>query len=202
MHRFLIRWGTPFTRCWQGQSRGKDCGHYRLRAHRLFAIAVARAVVGAARVFAIDVNEHRRRIALQMKADLVLDPESQDVRTAVMEETGGLGVDVVLEMAGHPKAIRTAFDIVRRGGRISLLGLTSKPISLNFSEDIIFKGITWQGINGRRMYQTCIKDCAAQSGKLGFASVITDKIAMKDFRMRWSGWKTGEASKILVIPWD
>ncbi len=89
-----------------------------------------------------------------MKADYVLNPAKEDVHAIVMEKTGGLGVDVVLEMAGHPDSIRTAFDIVRRGGRISLLGLTSKPISLNFSEDIIFKGITVQGINGRRMYQT------------------------------------------------
>ena len=105
----------------------------------LFSIAVARAV-GAAEVYAIEVNEHRRRIAKEMKADVVLDPSTQDVNAIVMERTGGLGVDVVLEMAGHPNAIRTAFDIVRRGGRISLLGLTSKPISLNFSEDIIFQG--------------------------------------------------------------
>ena len=96
----------------------------------LFAISVARAV-GAAQVFAIEVNEHRRNIAQQMKADLVLDPSKEDVNSIVLERTGGLGVDVVLEMAGHPSAIRTAFDIVRRGGRISLLGLTSKPISLS-----------------------------------------------------------------------
>jgi len=102
----------------------------------LFSIAVARAV-GAATVFAIEVNQHRRKIAQQMKADFVLDPSKHDVTKIVMEQTGGLGVDVVLEMAGHPTAIRTAFNIVRRGGRISLLGLTSKPIALNFSEDII-----------------------------------------------------------------
>src|ERR1700723_1656948 len=106
----------------------------------LFSIAVARAV-GATTVFAIEVNEHRRKLAAQMKADFTLDPSQEDVRSIIAEKTGGLGVDVVLEMAGHPDAIRTAFDIVRRGGRISLLGLTSKPISLNFSEDIIFKGI-------------------------------------------------------------
>jgi threonine 3-dehydrogenase len=98
----------------------------------LFSIAVARAV-GAAQVFAIEVNEHRRKIAAQMKAAMVLDPTSQNVQNEILEHTGGLGVDVVLEMAGHPQSIRTAFDIVRRGGRISLLGLTSKPISLNFS---------------------------------------------------------------------
>ena len=71
---------------------------------------------------------------------------------------------------------------MRRGGRISLLGLTSKPISLNFSEDIIFKGITVQGINGRRMYQTWYQMTALlKAGKLDLHPVITDRIAMKDF---------------------
>jgi threonine 3-dehydrogenase len=166
----------------------------------LFAIAVARAV-GAAQVFAIEVNEHRRNIAKHMKADLALDPSKENVNAILVERTGGLGVDVVLEMAGHPSAIRTAFDIVRRGGRISLLGLTSKPISLNFSEDIIFKGITIQGINGRRMYQTWYQMTALlKAGKLDLHPVITDRIAMKDFSQGMARLKTGEARKILVYP--
>jgi threonine 3-dehydrogenase len=166
----------------------------------LFSIAVARAV-GATTVFAIEVNEHRRRLAKEMKADFALNPSKENVRDIVMEQTGGLGVDVVLEMAGHPDAIRTAFDIVRRGGRISLLGLTSKPISLNFSEDIIFKGITVQGINGRRMYQTWYQMTALlKAGKLDLHPVITDRIPMKDFSKAMERLKTGEASKILVYP--
>jgi threonine 3-dehydrogenase len=166
----------------------------------LFAIAVARAV-GATTVFAIEVNEHRRKIAREMKADYVLDPSKENMKAAVMEKTGGLGVDVVLEMAGHPDSIRTAFDIVRRGGRISLLGLTSKPISLNFSEDIIFKGITVQGINGRRMYQTWYQMTALlKAGRLDLHPVITDRIPMKDFSQAMERLKTGEASKILIYP--
>jgi threonine 3-dehydrogenase len=140
-------------------------------------------------------------LAKKMHADLALDPSKEDVKSIIMERTGGLGVDVVLEMAGHPDAIRTAFDIVRRGGRISLLGLTSKPISLNFSEDIIFKGITIQGINGRRMYQTWYQMTALlKAGKLDLHPAITDRIAMKDFSKAMERLKTGEASKILVYP--
>jgi threonine 3-dehydrogenase len=166
----------------------------------LFAIAVARAC-GATQVFAIEVNEHRRKVAQQMKADHVLDPSKDDVLAYVLDHTGGVGVDVVLEMAGHPDAIRTAFEIVRRGGRISLLGLTSRPISLNFSEDIIFKGITIQGINGRRMYQTWYQMTALlKAGKLELHPVITDRIAMKDFSHGMERLQTGEASKILVYP--
>jgi threonine 3-dehydrogenase len=166
----------------------------------LFSLAVAKAV-GATSVFAIEVNEHRAKIARAMQADHVLNPAREDVTGLVMEKTGGLGVDVVLEMAGHPDSIRTAFDIVRRGGRISLLGLTSKPISLNFSEDIIFKGITIQGINGRRMYQTWYQMTALlKSGKLNLHPVITDRISMTDFGKAMERLKTGEASKILVYP--
>jgi len=166
----------------------------------LFAIAVARAV-GAAQVFAVEVNEHRRNIAKQMKADVVIDPLKENAKEVIMQHTDGLGVDVVLEMAGHPDAIRTAFDSVRRGGRISLLGLTSKPISLNFSEDIIFKGITVQGINGRRMYQTWYQMTALlKAGRLDLHPVITDRIAMKDFSKAMERLKTGESSKILVYP--
>ena len=166
----------------------------------LFSIAVARAV-GATTIFVVEINEHRRQIAQKMKADYVIDPAKEDARAMVMEKTGGLGVDVVLEMAGHPSAIRTAFDIVRRGGRISLLGLTSKPMSLNFSEDIIFKGITVQGINGRRMYQTWYQMTALlKAGKLDLHPAITDRISMKDFSKAMERLKTGEASKILVYP--
>src|SRR6202050_4102635 len=67
----------------------------------LFAIAVARAV-GAASVFAIEVNEHRRKIACEMKAQYVLDPSKENIRAVVMEKTVGLGVEGVLVMAGTP----------------------------------------------------------------------------------------------------
>src|SRR5436305_5942146 len=95
----------------------------------LFSIAVARAC-GATKVFAIEVNEHRRKIAQQMKADFVLDPSTEDAYGIVMDNTSGIGVDVVAEMAGRTDAIRLGFKVLRRGGRMSLLGIPSKPVEL------------------------------------------------------------------------
>jgi threonine 3-dehydrogenase len=166
----------------------------------LFSIAVARAC-GATQVFALEVNEHRRKIAKQMNADFVLDPSKDDVRSIVMEHTGGIGVDVVLEMAGKTDAIRTGFKILRLGGRVSLLGIPSKPVELNFANDIIFKGATIQGINGRLMYKTWYQMTALlKAGKLDLHPVITDRISMKDFSKGMERLQTGEASKILLYP--
>ena len=166
----------------------------------LFSIAVAKAC-RATQVFALEVNEHRRKIAQQMKPDFVLDPTTDDVYQVVTDNTGSTGVDVVLEMAGRAAAIRSAFRILRLGGRISLLGIPSKPVELNFAEDIIFKGATVQGINGRRMYQTWYQMTALlKANKLDLHPVITDRSPMNDFAKGMGRLKTGEASKILVYP--
>jgi threonine 3-dehydrogenase len=166
----------------------------------LFSIAVARAC-GATQIFALEVNEHRRKIAKQMGPDFVLDPTKDDVYETVMDNTGGTGVDVVLEMAGRTEAIRLGFKILRLGGRMSLLGIPSKLVELNLAEEVIFKGATVQGINGRRMYQTWYQMTALlKAGKLDLHPVITDRIAMKDFASGMERLKTGEASKILVYP--
>ena len=112
-----------------------------------------------------------------------------------------LGVDVVLEMAGHPRRDPNSVRHRAPGRTHFAAGSHIQPVSLNFSEDIIFKGITIQGINGRRMYQTWYQMTALlKAGKLDLHPVITDRIAMKDFSKAMERLKTGEASKILVYP--
>jgi len=166
----------------------------------LFAIAVAKAC-GATAVYALEVNEYRREVAKKMNADLVLDPAKNDVRTMIMDHTGGTGVDVVLEMAGHKDAIKLGFDVLRRGGRMSLLGIPSRPVELDLANDIIFKGALVQGINGRRMYETWYQMTALlKAGKLNLHPVITDRMAMRDFSKGMELLNSGKASKILLYP--
>ena len=166
----------------------------------LFAIAVAKAC-GATQVFAIEVNEYRRKIATQMKADFVLDPTKDDVLGMVLDATNGIGVDVLLEMAGHPEAINLGFNILRRGGRASLLGIPSKPVSFDLADQIIFKGAIVQGINGRLMYKTWYQMTALlKARKLDLHPVITDRMPLKDFSKGMERLRTGEASKILLYP--
>lgn len=166
----------------------------------LFAIAVARAV-GASQIFALEINAHRRGLARQMKADFALNPATDDIKKIVLESTGGTGVDVVLEMSGHPDGIRQGFDILRLGGRVSLLGIPAEPVSLNFADDIIFKGATIQGINGRLMYKTWYQmQALLKAGKLDLSPVITDRMPLSDFNKGMELLKSGSASKILLYP--
>src|SRR3984957_16366659 len=64
----------------------------------LMAIAVAKAC-GSSTVFATETNDQRRAMALQMGADVVLNPAVEDAVAKILSETDSTGVDVLLEMS-------------------------------------------------------------------------------------------------------
>lgn len=115
--------------------------------------------------------------------------------------TDGEGADVVLEMSGNPKGVRQAFQMLRRGGRIALLGIPSKPLELDLANDIIFKGATVQGINGRRVFETWYKmQTLLKSGALDLSPLITNRLSMAKFEEGMELLLSGNASKVLLYP--
>jgi len=166
----------------------------------LFAIAIAKAC-GAHPIFATEPEPFRRKLAQKMGATLVINPRETDPVAELLKQTGGEGTDVVLEMSGHPNAVRQAFQMLRRGGRISLLGIPSKPLELDLANDIIFKGAVVQGINGRRMFETWYKmQTLLKSGALNLDPLITDRMPMAEFERGMELLLSGNASKVLLYP--
>ena len=166
----------------------------------LFAIAVAKAC-GAGPIFASEPHPYRIKLAEKMGATVVIDSSKTDPAAEVLAQTEGVGADVVLEMSGNPQAIRQAFQMLRRGGRISLLGIPSKPLELDLANDVIFKGAVVQGINGRRVFETWYKmQALLKSGALDLAPLITDRMPMSDFARGVELLLSGNASKVLLYP--
>jgi threonine 3-dehydrogenase len=164
----------------------------------LFAIAVAKAC-GAATVFAIEPNAQRRALAKTMGADVLCDPVHEDVEATVKAATGGNGVDVLLEMSGHPAAIAQGFKLLRMGGRASLLGIPAKAVLMDLADGVIFKGATVHGINGRKMYETWFQaEALLRGGRIDLSPVITHRLPLERFDEAMGLLESGAASKILL----
>ncbi|KNH03517.1 alcohol dehydrogenase [Qipengyuania citrea LAMA 915] len=81
----------------------------------LFAIQSA-IVMGASKVIAIDHYPNRLALAKQLGAEII-DFRETDVREALMEMSGGIGVDAVIDAVGmeaHGFAIDNMFDVVKQ----------------------------------------------------------------------------------------
>jgi threonine 3-dehydrogenase len=166
----------------------------------LLAIAVAKAC-GAHPILAFEPHPFRQSLAEQMGATRVIDPSRVDPVAEALAHTSGLGADAVLEMSGNPAGIRKAFQMLRRGGRISLLGIPSKPLELDLASDVIFKGAVVQGINGRRVFDTWYRmQTLLKSGSLRLEPLITHRLPMREFQQGMEMLLSGNASKVLLYP--
>lgn len=166
----------------------------------LMSIAVARAC-GCSTIFATEVNAHRRALAKRMGADEVLDPGSDDPVARVLEATHQDGVDVLLEMSGNPAGMRQGFQMLRQGGRASLLGLPSEAVTLDLLRDVIFKGATVQGIYGRKMFQTWEQMTSLlNGGRLNLEPLFNERLPLDRFAEAFKLLETGQAGKILFYP--
>src|SRR5712664_1812316 len=166
----------------------------------LMSIAVAKAC-GSSTVFATETNAHRREMAKQMGADVVINPAAEDAVKRILAETGGTGVGVLLEMSGVPSAIQQGFKALRAGGRASLLGIPTENVPLDLVNDVIFKGATVQGIYGRRMYGTWVQMTALlKAGRLNLEPRFGERTPMEKFENAFALLQGGLAGKILMYP--
>lgn len=164
----------------------------------LFSIAVSR-ICGASTIHATEVQQVRRNLARQMGADIVIDPAEEDVAEIVMENTGGIGADVLLEMSGHPDAIHQGLAALKKGGRASLLGIPAGGMDIDLAEEIIFKEIEMKGINGRLMFDTWYQmDRLFESGKLDISPVITHHLDLDQFEEAIKLIDSGETGKVVL----
>ena len=94
----------------------------------LLTMQFARAA-GAGQLIVIEPNAERRALAAELGATATFAP-GDNAQAAVRELSSGLGADLVFECAGRPELIQTAVSLARRGGSVTLVGLTHLPATI------------------------------------------------------------------------
>ncbi len=83
---------------------------------------VGAKLLGAGHVFAVETVPHRQELAKQFGADVVVDFKTQDPVEAILDSTGGLGVDSAIEALGLQASFESCIKATRPGGTISNIG--------------------------------------------------------------------------------
>ena len=154
--------GNAVHACTRVDLRGKTVGIFGTGTIGLFATMIAKPL-GAARVLGIEPDGERRELARRAGADAVLsvhagglgDPSSDpELVAAVREQTGGVGLDVALEMSGFNSSLNNAVRSTRRGGDVVLFGLHSGDFVVEQFERVIMNGLVLTSVIGREIFRT------------------------------------------------
>ena len=151
------------------------------------------AVAGARHIVAIDTVPARLEMARAHGATHTLAMDARAARQAVAELSGGRMLDAVIEVTGHPAALAPSIQLVRRLGRVVLLGDTPTPSQQMLGPGVVSNSVAILGIHGSQAPATATEYAPwtqaamtdlffdfVQQGRMRVSDLITQRYSPED----------------------
>jgi len=187
----------------------------------LFAVQSA-ILMGAAKVIAIDHYPHRLELARQLGAETI-NFRTSDVREALMEMSGGIGVDAVIDAVGmeahgfaidnildaakqkigigadRASALKQAILAVRPGGRVSMPGVYGGMTDKFPLGALMEKGLQLR--NGQTHVQRYLKDLLGmiEEGAINTSFLISHRLPLEEAATGYRNFKDQQDSWTKVV---
>jgi threonine dehydrogenase-like Zn-dependent dehydrogenase len=163
-------------------------------------VAQAALLHGPSEVIAIDLEPGRLALAADAGA-VPVNAAQRNPQTAVFERTGGRGADVVIEAVGTLAAFERALDVVRRGGRVVVVGVYASevfPAQLGVwwarALDVRFTGLCpVHGVWRRAMTEVA-------RGRIDPLPLVSHRLGLEEAPKGYELFDRREASKVLLRP--
>jgi len=142
------------------------------------SLAMQHVLNKGAEVIIADIRDFKLDIARKLGANETLNPGTADLKARVMEITGGIGADCVIEAVGHPDTLASTVGLVKRGGTIMLIGWSGNQADPFNLTAVTLDELTVLGTLGFcRDFPTALK--LMSRGKIQVAPIISHRLPLE-----------------------
>ncbi|MCP4246266.1 MAG: alcohol dehydrogenase catalytic domain-containing protein [bacterium] len=161
--------------------------------------AVQLAAAAGGYVIAVDVNDRKLAWATEFGAAKTINATKVDrVSKEIKKLTGG-GADIAMEVIGNPKTIEEAFESVRIGGRLCVVGYTHEKISV-VAGKIMFKELEVVGSLGCRPADYVPLIRMVEQGRVNVKKLVTHRFKLDELEKAFEVMKEGVSLRSIVMP--
>ena len=159
----------------------------------LVAEGVKTIVAGAS------ADQERLSAALGIGAAAIVNVGRQNLNEAIQEHTGGGGVDVAFECAGHPSSVRGCLESLRPMGRYTQVAICGQdiqfPIDLIFYKQLTVSGsVCYTARTWERMMQIYAE------GRVRLNDLISTRLPLSEWQTAFRLCDERKALKVLMYP--
>ncbi|HEX8382805.1 MAG TPA: Zn-dependent alcohol dehydrogenase [Sphingomonas sp.] len=166
----------------------------------LAAINAAK-IAGAGRIFAIDPVADKRALAAKLGATDLMDASDPDVAKKLLAMTGG-GVNYAIEAVGRPETAELAWQILRRGGTATILGMIAPGRSVTIPGPSFLSGKKMQGsLLGSTQFPIDMPRLVAMylDGRLDLDTMVAERITLSEINGAMDRLRTGDTTRSVVV---
>ena len=157
------------------------------------------ALAFGASVIAVDLNHEKLAMARRLGAETTLDPRSVGRPDKEIRKLTGGGVDVAFECIGRGDTIRQAFDSVRRGGRLCVVGYCMDEVPLPVAK-IMYYEIEVVGSLGCPPVEYPRLIDLVRRGRIQLLPMVTARMPLERINDAFDLLRRGEGMRTIVLP--
>lgn len=132
-------------------------------------------------LIALDLSEHRLKLARKCGADIVMNPIQTDVVQEIRNLTEGYGCDVYIEATGASKSVEQGLHAISKLGTFVEFSVFSDPITVDWTIIGDSKELNIHGAHlSPNTYPTAIR--MLKQGLLPIDEILTNYLPLKDFK--------------------
>ena len=157
---------------------------------------------GATCIIMVDVEEKRLEMARRFGPDLLVNGKTVDPVAQVMEQTGGVGAEVVIAACSAPQAQQQALEMAAKKGRVSFFAGVPRdkmPASLD-SNLLHYRELSVYGAYASYapQYDQALRLMAA--GRIDAGKFVTHTFPLEDIVEAMQVARSGEGLKVVIQP--
>ncbi len=156
---------------------------------------------GAREVIAVDIDDEKLASAARLGATLTINSSTTDAREAVLQATGGHGVDVAFEVLGSSQTFALAMSLVAAGGRMVPVGLAAAGATAAVEiNQVVRRSVRIVGNYGARTRTDlpAVIDLAAR-GLLHYRDVVSRSYSLDDVNEAYRALKDGNINGRAIV---
>ncbi len=157
------------------------------------------AQVAGARVIAVDVNDQRLEAARALGAMETVNPKAVPRVDRRVRELSDGGVDVAFEAIGSPPTIQLAYSLLRRGGRLCVIGYSAEEVSLSAAKLMYYELEVVGSLGcGAGEYPEILG--LVQAGRIKLDRIVSGTIPLAGINDGLDRLRRGEGVRWVMVP--
>jgi L-iditol 2-dehydrogenase len=154
-----------------------------------------------ARAIVLEQQKKRLKKAIELKADIAINPNRRSGFKIIKDSTKGRGADFVFECTGRPEVWEKAIWLVRKGGTVILFGGCRQGTSVTYDAGKIhYDEITLKGVFHYRPSDVMDAYNLLRGRRIKVNTLISGEYPLQNLNTAFQKLLSGEGIKYAIIP--